>query len=106
MISVLRSNHSSARGILALACLALLLVAVGCSPSKKTIAFTSDRDGNLQVYSVEPDGDNETNLTDSTEEEFSPIVSPSQKLIAFQSGTGQRMSIEVMRTDGNRANAR
>ena len=73
---------------------------MACSPANKAIVFTSDRDGNIQVYSVKPNGENETNLTDSTEDEFSPIVSPNRKLVAFQSGTGERMSIEIILIDG------
>ena len=84
---------------------AIILSALACSPGSPPIIFTSDRDGNVEVYSVDPDGSNETNLTSSTEDESSPLVSPDGRLIAFQStGVGQS-ALEVMRLDGSERTA-
>ena len=78
----------------------LLVSAAACDSGSTPILFTSDRDGNLEIYSVAPDGGNETNLTNSSKDEYSPIVSPDRNLVAFQSMSGVDVSIEVMRVGG------
>ena len=73
-----RGFHSISRSIASVCGAFVLVVSVaGCSPSPAPIVFTSDRDGNLEVYSVDPDGKNETNLTVSLDDEYSPVLSPS-----------------------------
>ncbi|HXJ65759.1 MAG TPA: PKD domain-containing protein, partial [Actinomycetota bacterium] len=50
------------------------------------IAFTSDRDGNYEIYTIAPDG-SETNLTnDSSSDDASPSWSPDGQTIAFVRG--------------------
>ena len=79
----------------------LMLAAFGCNGGGSQIVFTSDRDGNLEIYSIDPSGEKEQNLTETASDEFSPVLSDSRQFIAFVSGAGDRTSIEVMETDGS-----
>ena len=102
-MGVRRRRFYSLLPAFALVCSALLLaLATACNPSERPIVFTSDRDGNLEVYSVRDNGLDETNLTNSTADEFSPVVSPNGMLIAFQSRSGAGSAMEVMRVDGSK----
>ena len=49
------------------------------------IAFESDRDGNLEIYSIGPDGSNPANLTNSPAADTDPAWSPDGTKIAFSS---------------------
>jgi len=50
-----------------------------------TIAFDSDRDGNREVYTMNPDGSNQVNLTQNPADDFEPVWSPDGTHIAFVS---------------------
>jgi hypothetical protein len=63
-----------------------------------TIVFTSDRDGDFEIYAVNPDGTGLTQLTHNGFEDSSPIPSPDGKLIAFYSG---EEDTTLMRSDGS-----
>jgi Tol biopolymer transport system component len=67
------------------------------SPDGKKIAFSSDRDGNIEIYVMNTDGSNQVNLTNSPEDEWSPAWSPDGKIIAF----GRDNELYVMNTDGS-----
>lgn len=77
-----------------------LLIALACGSSPRDVVFTSDRDGNLEIYAGLPNVESPQNLTNSLEDEHSPRVSPDGRLVAFLSGTGEVVAIEVMRVDG------
>ena len=47
------------------------------------IAFTSDRDGNWELYTMNADGTNETRLTNNSYTDFSPNWSPDGREIIF-----------------------
>ncbi len=49
------------------------------------IVFESDRDGNLEIYSMVPDGSNPVNLTTNPADDFDPVWSPDGTRIAFVS---------------------
>jgi len=82
-----------------LACVALLTIA--CESASASIIFTSDRDGNTEIYAVDPRGEGQANLTETSDDESAPVVSPNSKLIAFQSQSRDQSSVEVMRVDGS-----
>jgi TolB protein len=68
------------------------------------IAFVSDRDGNAEIYSVQPDGSNLTRLTQSATHELLPTWSPDGTRIAFLALNELRLesngSLMVMNADG------
>ena len=78
----------------------LVLAACGSDSESGRIFFTSDRDGDLEIYSVSATGKYETNVTNSPDNEFAPVMSPDGKLVAFRAGSGSDVSIQIMREDG------
>ena len=79
-----------------------VLLAAACSGSGELLYFTSDRDGNLDIYSVDPGEGTETNLTRTSDmDETSSRVSPNGKSVAFVSRSGDEAAVEVMRSDGS-----
>ena len=99
-IAIPKPNGSWAMWLLALCCAGLTYGSMACDSRPTRIVFTSDRDGNLEIYSTEADGQNQENLTRSLEDEFAPRVSPDKKLIAFVSGSGEDGAIEVIDVEG------
>ena len=59
------------------------------------MVFTSDRDGNLEIYAVKVSDGTETNLTQSAADEFAPRVSPDRKMVAFLAGPPGSPTIDV-----------
>ncbi len=64
------------------------------------IAFASDRDGNLEIYTMDTDGGGLTRLTENTAEDFNPAWSPDGSRIAFVSTRDGNSEIYVMNADG------
>jgi len=65
------------------------------------IAFTSERNGNADIFSIDVDGSNLTRLTNDIGDDKCPVFSPDGLKIAFfsnRSGTGR---LYVMDWDGN-----
>ena len=73
---------------------AFLLLMVACGSSTPPIVFTSDRDGNLEIYAVSPDGGEQKNLTKSPQPEHSPRLSPNARHVAFLADEGSDQSVE------------
>jgi Tol biopolymer transport system component len=70
--------------------------------SNGKIAFASDRDGNFEIYSMNPDGTDQVRLTQNGEYDDHPYWSPDGQSIAFvsQRPNGQFV-INRMRADGS-----
>lgn len=64
------------------------------------VAFASDRDGNLEIYTMDTDGGNLTRLTENTAEDFGPAWSPDGLSLAFVSNRDGNNEIYVMNADG------
>jgi Tol biopolymer transport system component len=64
------------------------------------IVFASDREGNLEIYSIQPDGSGLTRLTTDPEVDSDPSWSPDGTQIAFRSRRGGSSDIYVMQADG------
>jgi Tol biopolymer transport system component len=67
------------------------------------IAFSSNRDGNFEIYSMNDDGSDVTRLTDNDANDFDPSWSPDGEKIAFVSfrDDSNNMEIYVMNADGS-----
>jgi len=80
----------------------VLLVSVWAqAPQKAQIAFTSNRDGNAEIYVMDTDGNNSRRLTNNPADDFCPAWSPDGKMIAFFSDRDGNAEIYVMDADGN-----
>jgi len=65
------------------------------------IVFVSDRDGNREIYSMNPDGSNQKRLTQNVAQDSDPAVSPDGTKIAFTSDRDAQQEIYVMNLDGS-----
>ncbi|MBN1680701.1 MAG: PD40 domain-containing protein [Anaerolineae bacterium] len=65
------------------------------------IAFGSDRDGDWDIYVMNPDGSNVRQLTLNTDDDFRPAWSPDGRQIAFHSDRDGDYEIYVMNADGS-----
>jgi Tol biopolymer transport system component len=72
------------------------------SPDGSKIAFESDRDGGSEIFVMNADGTNPTNLTnDPTSADYSPEWSPNGNKIAYESNASGNFDISVMKADGS-----
>ena len=58
------------------------------APETPKIVFRSMRDGNFEIYSMNPDGSDQTNLTQHRANDYAPVWSPTGKQILFVSDRG------------------
>lgn len=65
------------------------------------IAFTSLRDGNAEIYAMNPDGTGQTNLTNHPASDGDAAWSPDGRRIAFTSDRDGNLNIYVMAADGS-----
>ena len=72
----------------------------GQVPRIAKIAFTSNRDGNDEIYVIDVDGKNARNLTNHAGNDHSPAWSPDGRRIAFYSSRLGGIGIYVMDADG------
>ena len=70
------------------------------SPDGTRIAFTSDRDGNEEIYVVDLETRRETNLSNDEAADTRPAWSPDGSKIAFLSRRFRGVDIYVMNADG------
>lgn len=55
----------------------------GSDDANGMIAFYSHRDGNIEIYTMNPDGSDQRRLTSNESDEYSPVWSPDGSQIAF-----------------------
>ncbi|MGB7069089.1 MAG: DPP IV N-terminal domain-containing protein [Pyrinomonadaceae bacterium] len=79
----------------------ILLILPATSAAQDKIAFTSPRDGNEEIYVMNPDGSNQTRLTNNTTNDFAPSLSPDGSRIAFMGRRDGNDEIYVMNADGS-----
>lgn len=70
------------------------------SPDGRRIAFTSDRDGNSEIYTVRPDGSELTRVTNHPSIDSHPRWSPDGQWLAFVSYRAGTSDIWICRPDG------
>ena len=71
------------------------------APTTDKILFTSARDGNYEVYIMNPDGSEQVNLTQHRAQDLSAVWSPTGEKILFISDRGGRRDLYLMDPDGS-----
>ena len=71
------------------------------SPDGSRVAFLSDRDGDLEIYSQTPDGSDLVQLTDNDALDYEPVWSSDGTRLAFVSERDGNPEIYVMAADGS-----
>lgn len=95
--------------IVAIAILTAACVSEPTAPmlTGQSLLFTSDRDGNVEIYSMHADGGDPLRLTRNTANDFAPLWSPDGKRILFLSERSRAVNgsgtyeIFVMNADGS-----
>ncbi len=64
-------------------------------------SFSSDRDGNFEIYAMNVDDSGQTRLTTNTADDFEPAWSPDGTKIAFTSNRDGNYDTYSMNTDGS-----
>ena len=78
-----------------------LLCSVSAKPlTTEKIIFSSNRDGNSEIYMMNPDGSQQVRLTNHRAADFNPVCSPTGEEILFISDRGGRRDLYIMRADG------
>ncbi len=70
------------------------------APTTPKILFTSARDGNYEVYIMNPDGSEKVNLTRHHAHDLDAIWSPTGEQILFVSDRGGKRDLYLMNSDG------
>jgi hypothetical protein len=65
------------------------------------IAFHSNRDGNTEIYTMNPDGSSQTRLTNNAASDLTPAWSPDGTKIAFVSTRDGNLEIYTMNANGS-----
>ncbi len=73
----------------------------GSASSSNLIAFTSEKSGDPEIYTMYADGSNVINLTNNPANDTSPAWSPDGTRIAFTSDRVGDTDIYIMNTDGS-----
>jgi dipeptidyl aminopeptidase/acylaminoacyl peptidase len=75
------------------------------SPDGKTILFDTNRDGQYEIYAMNPDGSNQHRVTNHAALDALPAWSPDGKQIAFTSNRANKgtRDVWVMNADGSHA---
>ena len=70
-----------------------------CQQSGGGLYFTSDRDGNYEIYQRDISSDEDINITQTAEDEYEAVLSPNKKWLVFRVGAENNSSIEVFNLD-------
>jgi hypothetical protein len=71
------------------------------SPDGSQIAFTSDRDGDQEIYVMRPDGTGLARVTENPAQDFSPAYSADGSRIVFVSDRDGNQELYSVRADGS-----
>ena len=71
------------------------------APTTAKIAFASSRDGNREIYLMNPDGTEQVNITNHRANDVSPIWSPTGEHILFVSDRDGVRDLYLMNPDGS-----
>ena len=70
------------------------------APETAKVVFTSRRDGNSEIYSMNPDGSDQKNLTQHRAQDVAPVWSPTGEQILFHSDRDGIADLYLMDPDG------
>ena len=70
------------------------------APEIEKITFMSKRDGNAEIYIMNPDGSEQVNLTQHRAADYTPVWSPNGKQILFSSDRDGIFDLYLMDADG------
>ena len=76
--------------------MALILASLACSSVAEPIVFTSNIDGNREIFSLDPEKEELVNLTKSSGSEYAPSISPDGSHLAFLAGDDKHNVLEVI----------
>ena len=107
-MNLIDKRRSRRGAVLGLAAFVAVTVALGgAGPAGATfpgangkIAFTTDRDGNQEVYVINADGSGPTRLTNDPAQDIAGSWSPNGEKIAFSTARDGNFEIYVMNADG------
>ena len=71
------------------------------APTTPKILFTSARDGNYEIYSMNPDGSEKVNITQHQASDYGAVWSPTGEQIIFISDRGGERDLHLMDPDGS-----
>ncbi|MXV82157.1 hypothetical protein F4X88_02580 [Candidatus Poribacteria bacterium] len=77
-----------------------LFVVLAKAPETAKVIFTSRRDGNFEIYSMNPDGSDQINLTQHRAKDAAPVWSPTGEQILFTSDRDGIEDLYLMDPDG------
>lgn len=77
-----------------------VLPAYAKAPETAKIVFSSNRDGNLEIYLMNPDGSGVVRLTDHPTRDYDPVCSPTGEQILFVSHRDGVRDLYLMDADG------
>lgn len=72
---------------------------VACGQSGGGLYFTSDQDGNFDIYQTSSDSGEAINITETAEDEYDAILSPDRQWMVFRVGREGSSSIDVLKLD-------
>ena len=79
----------------------LSLGAASVAEAGSKIAFSSFRDGNYEIYVMDADGSNQTNISNTSSHDIYPAWSPDGNHIAFTAWRDGNAEIYLMDEDGS-----
>ncbi len=80
--------------------LGILSAAPAKAPATAKIVFTSNREGNSEIYIMNPDGSEQVNLTQHRAADYDPVWSPTGEQILFVSDRHGMRDLYLMNADG------
>ena len=84
----------------ALLAFSLPSAALANAPATAKIVFSSNRDGNSEIYIMNPDGSEQVNLTEHRAADYNPVWSPTGEQILFVSDRHGTKDLYRMNADG------
>ena len=84
----------------ALLAFGILSAAIAKAPTTAKIVFSSNRDGNSEIYIMNPNGSEQINLTKHRASDYNPVWSPTGAQILFVSDRHGTKDLYLMNADG------